>query len=80
MMNDELAAIAGKYEEVVGRLQEGYGKAREEAWGEAARYRVAAARLKKAEQRLRELQDSMIGRKKRDRTGRTNPGRRTKSR
>ena len=25
MMNDELAAIAGKYEELVGRLQEKYG-------------------------------------------------------
>ena len=25
MMNDELAAIAGKYEELVGKLQEKYG-------------------------------------------------------
>jgi len=31
VMNDELAAIAGKYEDRVGRLQEKYGIAKEEA-------------------------------------------------
>ena len=31
MMNDELAAIAGRYEELVGKLQEKYGIAKEEA-------------------------------------------------
>ena len=31
MMNDELSAILGKYEELVGRLQEKYGIAKDEA-------------------------------------------------
>ena len=79
-MNDELAAIAGKYEELVGRLQEGYGKAREEARGQALRYRDAADQLKKTERRLSKLQNSMIGKKKRDRTGKKNSGRKADAR
>jgi uncharacterized protein YjbJ (UPF0337 family) len=31
IMNDELAAVAGKYEEFVGNLQEGYGIAQQES-------------------------------------------------
>ena len=38
-MNDELAAIAGKYEELVGRLQEKYGIAKEEADGQFSGFR-----------------------------------------
>ena len=39
MTNDKLAAIAGKYEELVGRLQEQYGMVKEEARGQAEEFK-----------------------------------------
>ena len=80
MMNDELAAIAGKYEELVGRLQEDYGRAREEASMQAARCREAAVQIKKSERRIRELQKSIARQEKPDgsvkrKSGRKHTGR-----
>jgi uncharacterized protein YjbJ (UPF0337 family) len=59
MMNDELAAIAGKYEALVGELQERYGIAREEARGHAALYKDTVEQLKLSRRKLIELQKSM---------------------
>jgi uncharacterized protein YjbJ (UPF0337 family) len=70
MMNDELAAIAGKYEELVGRLQERYGIATEEARGQVARYKDTVDQLKKSHVRLVDLQKIMIRKEKTERAKR----------
>lgn len=75
MMNDELAAIAGKYEQLVGQLQEGYGKVVEETRMHAARCRDAEEQLKKSERKLMELKKSMISNEKSGRGGKRNSGR-----
>jgi uncharacterized protein YjbJ (UPF0337 family) len=80
MMNDELAAIAGKYEELVGRLQEKYGIATEEAGKQVSRYRETVEQLKKSNGRLVELQKSMIRKAKADRARIVKPQRKIKSR
>lgn len=59
MMNDELAAIAGKYEELVGRLQEKYGVAKEEASGQLSEFKKTVEQLKKSNSRLIRLQKSL---------------------
>jgi len=64
MMNDELAAIAGKYEELVGRLQERYGIATEEARGQVARYKETVEQLKESNGKLMDLQKDMVAREK----------------
>ncbi len=56
MMNDELAAIAGKYEELVGRLQERYGIAKEEADRQVGDFKKTVEQLKKSNTRLIKLQ------------------------
>ena len=57
-MNDELAAVAGKYVELVGRLQEKYGIAKQEAKQQANRFKLQciACRRRTSE----ELQKSNI--------------------
>src|SRR5512141_3065842 len=57
MMNDELAAIAGKYEELVGRLQERYGIASEISQRQVDDFRKVVTELKKSNARLVALQD-----------------------
>jgi uncharacterized protein YjbJ (UPF0337 family) len=61
MMNDDLAAIAGKYEELVGKLQERYGIATEEATERIKDFRKSVEQLKKSNhqllQRLKSLQE-----------------------
>jgi uncharacterized protein YjbJ (UPF0337 family) len=59
VMNDDLAAIAGKYEELVGRLQERYGIAKEEANQQVKDFRRTIAQLKKSNSRLMQLQKSL---------------------
>jgi len=59
MMNDELAAIAGKYEELVGRLQERYGIAEEEATQQVKDFKKTIGLLKKSNSRLMKLQKSL---------------------
>ena len=54
MMNDDLAAIAGKYEELVGKLQEKYGIAKTEI----DEFKKTSGLLKKANARLVLLQRS----------------------
>jgi len=56
MMNDELAAIAGKYEELVGRLQERYGIASEKSKRQVDGFRKVIGQLKKSNARLMTLQ------------------------
>lgn len=56
MMNDELAAIAGKYEELVGRLQERYGIVSEKSKRRDNDFRRVVAQLKKSNANLVNLQ------------------------
>ena len=56
MMNDELAAIAGKYEELVGRLQEKYGIANEKSKRQVNDFKRVIGQLKKSNARLLALQ------------------------
>ena len=48
VMNDELAAISGKYEELVGRLQERYGIAKEDANQKVKEFKITIDQLKKS--------------------------------
>jgi uncharacterized protein YjbJ (UPF0337 family) len=59
MMNDELAAIAGKYEELVGRLQSRYGIAREEAQRQVDEYKRMVDQLKESNSKLLEAQKAL---------------------
>jgi uncharacterized protein YjbJ (UPF0337 family) len=59
VMNDDLAAIAGKYEEFVGRLQERYGIAREEANQQVRDFKKTIQQLKKSNSQLMRLQKSL---------------------
>jgi uncharacterized protein YjbJ (UPF0337 family) len=56
IMNDELAAIAGRYEEVVGKLQESYGIAKDEATMRVGDFKRTVEQLKKSNAKLMELQ------------------------
>jgi uncharacterized protein YjbJ (UPF0337 family) len=48
IMNDELAAIAGKHEQLVGILQERYGIAKEEAKRQIDEFKNIVGQLKKS--------------------------------
>lgn len=63
MMNDELAAIAGKYEELVGRLQSQYGIAREEAQRQVGEFKRMVEQLKQSNSKLIEAQKALSKRK-----------------
>jgi uncharacterized protein YjbJ (UPF0337 family) len=63
MMNDELAAIAGKHEQLVGILQEKYGVAKEEAKRQVAEFKRSVEQLKKANANLMRFKKS-LGKKK----------------
>lgn len=58
LMNDELAAIAGKHEEFVGILQEKYGIARDEAKRQVDEFTKIVDQLKKSNARLMRMQKS----------------------
>jgi uncharacterized protein YjbJ (UPF0337 family) len=62
-MDDELAAVAGKYEELVGRLQEKYGIAKEEAKQQVDKFKLKAVQLKKSNQELMKLQKTLSKKK-----------------
>ncbi len=66
MMNDELAAIGGKYEELVGRLQEKYGIAKTEAKLQVEEFKKIAGELKDANRKLVQLQKTGL---KKEQTG-----------
>jgi len=55
-MNDELAAIAGKYEELVGKLQERYGISSERSKRHFDDFKDVVRQLKKSNARLMTLQ------------------------
>ena len=79
MMNDELAAIAGKYEELVGRLQERYGIASDKSKQQVDDFKTIVEQLKKSNAKLRALQERHKNAKSAPRkiTSRITPERRT---
>jgi uncharacterized protein YjbJ (UPF0337 family) len=64
LMNDELAAIAGKYEELVGRLQEQYGVAKEEGKRKVNEFNKMVNQLKKSNIKLVDAQRELSRQKK----------------
>lgn len=58
-MNDELAAIAGKYEELVGRLQESYGIAKDESRNHVRDYKIIVGQLRQANLKLIRLHKAL---------------------
>jgi uncharacterized protein YjbJ (UPF0337 family) len=65
VMNDELAAIAGRYEDLVGRLQERYGIAKEEANQQVKDFKKTIGQLKRSNSKLVQLQKSLHSKEKR---------------
>lgn len=59
MMNDELAAIAGKYEELVGKLQEKYGIANDRSKTQLDDFKKLVIQLKKSNAKLMVLQSRL---------------------
>jgi uncharacterized protein YjbJ (UPF0337 family) len=59
IMNDELASIAGKYEQLVGILQEKYGIAKEEAERQVDEYKKSIDQLKKSNANLKRSHKSL---------------------
>jgi uncharacterized protein YjbJ (UPF0337 family) len=64
VMNDDLASIAGRYEELVGRLQESYGIAKETTEQQIEEYKVTIAQLKKSNDELTKLQKTLSSKNK----------------
>jgi uncharacterized protein YjbJ (UPF0337 family) len=64
MMNDELSAILGKYEELVGKLQEKYGIAKDEARHRVNEYKIIVKQLKAANIKLIRLHKALGSKKK----------------
>jgi uncharacterized protein YjbJ (UPF0337 family) len=58
LMNDDLAAIAGKHEQLVGMLQEKYGVAKEEAKKQVDEFKKIVGLLKITNSKLKRLQKS----------------------
>jgi uncharacterized protein YjbJ (UPF0337 family) len=59
LMNDELAAIAGKHEQLVGVLQEKYGIAKEEARRQVDEFKKIVGQLKRSNSQLMRLHPSL---------------------
>jgi uncharacterized protein YjbJ (UPF0337 family) len=68
VMNDELAAIAGKHEQLVGILQEKYGVAKEEAKRQVSGFKKIVKELKKSNAALIRI---AAGKRKKSRGDRT---------
>jgi uncharacterized protein YjbJ (UPF0337 family) len=66
MMNDELSAILGKNEELVGKLQEKYGIAKDEARHRVDDYKIIVEQLKQANSKLVKLHKALSNKKKSD--------------
>jgi len=64
LMNDELAAIAGKHEQLVGMLQEKYGIAKEEARQQIDAFKKIVGQLKKSNNNLMRAQKSTTKKEK----------------
>mgnify|MGYP001293250446 CR=1 FL=1 len=65
-MNDELSAILGRYEELVGKLQEKFGIAKDEARHRVDEYKIIVRQLKQANSKLIKLHKALSDRKKSD--------------
>ena len=63
-MNDDLAAIAGKYEELVGRLQERYGIAKEAAEQQVEKFKDTIAQLRNSNEELTKMQKALSSKNK----------------
>jgi uncharacterized protein YjbJ (UPF0337 family) len=70
MMNDELAAVAGKHEQLVGILQEKYGIAKEEAKQQVIEFKKSIDHLKKSNANLLKVHKAS-GKIKKKSNGRT---------
>ena len=66
VMNDELSSILGKYEELVGKLQEKYGIAKDEARHRVDEYKIIVKQLKEANGKLMKLHKTLSSRKRSD--------------
>lgn len=66
MMNDELSAILGRYEELVGKLQEKYGIAKDETRHHVDEYKIIVEQLKQANSKLIMLHKALSIKKKSD--------------
>jgi len=66
MMKDELSAILGKNEELVGKLQEKYGIAKDEITNNADEYKIIVEELKHANSKLMKLHRALTKKKKSD--------------
>ena len=76
LMNDELAAISGRYEELVGKLQEKYGLAKEESKQEVDEFKKTVKLLRQSNSKLSKL---VVSLQKRERSDRKPPKARTSS-
>lgn len=77
LMNDDLAAISGKHEQLVGLIQEKYGVAKEEAKREIDRFKKIIEQLKRSNKNLMKLKKKKSQKKKTSvmkRAKRTVPG------
>ena len=63
-MNDELSALLGKYEELVGKLQEKYGIAKDEAKNHVDDYKIIVQQLTLANTKLIRLHKTLNKKKK----------------
>jgi uncharacterized protein YjbJ (UPF0337 family) len=63
VMNDDLATIAGKYEELVGMLQERYGLAEQATEKQFEQFKATIAQLRKSNEELTKLQKALTSKK-----------------
>jgi uncharacterized protein YjbJ (UPF0337 family) len=66
IMNDELSAILGKNEELVGKLQEKYGIVKDEARHRVDEYKIIVEQLRQANSKLVKLHKALSNKKKSD--------------
>jgi uncharacterized protein YjbJ (UPF0337 family) len=59
IMTDDMATVAGKYEELVGKGQEKYGIAKEEAMRQVDEFKKIAEQLKKSNNGVMRFQKSL---------------------
>jgi uncharacterized protein YjbJ (UPF0337 family) len=66
VMDDELSAILGKYERLVGELQEKYGIAKDEARHRVEEYKIIVKELRQAHSKLIKLHKALSNKRKSD--------------
>jgi uncharacterized protein YjbJ (UPF0337 family) len=66
MMNDELSAILGKYEELIGKLQEKYGIAKDEERNRADEYKIIVEQFENVNSKLVKSHRTLSLKKKSD--------------